>query len=76
MLLIDSAGLSDVGRKRRENQDCFCVEDRLKLYVVADGMGGHLAGAISPHAIRQDIELQTVLHTKAVVVFSSFATDI
>ncbi len=47
MLMIDSAGLSDVGRKRRENQDCFCVEDNLNLYVVADGMGGHLAGEVA-----------------------------
>ena len=47
MAMIDSAGLSDVGRKRRENQDCFCVEDNLNLYVVADGMGGHLAGEVA-----------------------------
>ena len=47
MLMIDSAGLSDVGRKRRENQDCFCIEDNLNLYVVADGMGGHLAGEVA-----------------------------
>ena len=47
MLMIDSAGLTDVGRKRRENQDCFCMEDNLRLYVVADGMGGHLAGEVA-----------------------------
>lgn len=47
MVMIDSAGLSDVGRKRKENQDCFCVEDKLRLYVVADGMGGHQAGEVA-----------------------------
>ena len=55
MLLIDSAGLSDVGRKRRENQDCFCVEDRLKLYIVADGMGGHLAGEVAGRMVVDSI---------------------
>lgn len=47
MVMIDAAGLSDVGRKRRENQDCFCIEDDLRLYVVADGMGGHQAGKVA-----------------------------
>ena len=47
MMVIDSAGLTDVGRKRVENQDCFLIEDDLHLYVVADGMGGHLAGKVA-----------------------------
>ncbi|MBL0715738.1 MAG: serine/threonine-protein phosphatase [Desulfosarcina sp.] len=47
MLMIDSAGLSDVGRKRKINQDCFSIEDNLHLYVVADGMGGHRAGEVA-----------------------------
>ncbi len=55
MVMIDSAGLSDVGRKRRENQDCFCVEDKLNLYVVADGMGGHLAGEVAGRMVVDSI---------------------
>jgi len=47
MLRIESAGLSDIGRKRKENQDCFLVDDQERLYVVADGMGGHQAGEIA-----------------------------
>ena len=35
---------SDVGRKRDHNEDSFLVDDRLSLYVVADGMGGHQGG--------------------------------
>jgi len=38
---------SDVGRKRRGNEDSFCVAPELGLFVVADGMGGHAAGEVA-----------------------------
>jgi protein phosphatase len=47
MLLIESAGLTDIGRKRQRNEDALLVDDNLKLYVVADGMGGHRAGNVA-----------------------------
>jgi PPM family protein phosphatase len=46
-LQIKSSGITDVGLKREGNEDAFSVEDALGLYVVADGMGGHLAGEIA-----------------------------
>ncbi|MEM8607131.1 MAG: PP2C family serine/threonine-protein phosphatase [Myxococcota bacterium] len=42
-----SAGLTDVGQRRKLNEDAFMVDDTLGLYVVADGMGGHAAGEIA-----------------------------
>ncbi|MDH3624028.1 MAG: protein phosphatase 2C domain-containing protein [Myxococcales bacterium] len=42
-----SAGLTDVGQRRKLNEDAFLVDDVLGLYVVADGMGGHAAGEIA-----------------------------
>ncbi len=42
-----SAGLTDVGQRRKLNEDAFLVDDELGLYVVADGMGGHAAGEIA-----------------------------
>ncbi len=40
-------GLSDVGKKRQTNEDAFFIDDRIGLYVVADGMGGHAAGEVA-----------------------------
>ncbi len=47
MLVIDSAGLTDVGKKRAGNEDAFFIDNRIGLYVVSDGMGGHLAGEVA-----------------------------
>jgi protein phosphatase len=41
------SALTDVGRKRKSNEDAFFMDDELGLYVVGDGMGGHAAGEIA-----------------------------
>ena len=40
-------GITHAGRVRQTNQDAFAVEDRLRLWVVADGMGGRAGGDIA-----------------------------
>ncbi|MFH0726305.1 MAG: protein phosphatase 2C domain-containing protein [Pseudomonadota bacterium] len=51
MTHVESAGLTDVGRKRKENEDAFFIDDRTGLYVVSDGMGGHLAGEVASRLV-------------------------
>ena len=59
---MKSAGLTDVGMKRQQNQDyLFYSDDKVgalpNLYIVADGMGGHNAGDIaSKTAVESTIE--------------------
>ena len=38
---------SDVGRKRKGNEDSLFLNSEQRLYVVADGMGGHAAGEVA-----------------------------
>ncbi|HVT59788.1 MAG TPA: Stp1/IreP family PP2C-type Ser/Thr phosphatase [Thermoanaerobaculia bacterium] len=47
MLRIKACGLSDVGLTRVHNEDYFEIDPRHRLYVVADGMGGHSYGEVA-----------------------------
>ncbi len=44
---LEHAGDTNVGRKRKANQDGFLVLPEENLFVVADGMGGHQAGELA-----------------------------
>jgi len=41
------AGKTDVGMKRKHNEDNFLLVPEQELFVVADGMGGHNAGEVA-----------------------------
>lgn len=44
---LRSAGKTDVGLKRSENEDNFIMLPDQGLYVLADGMGGHVGGKMA-----------------------------
>jgi protein phosphatase len=41
------AVLTDSGLRRSSNEDSYCTREDLGLFVVADGMGGHVAGEVA-----------------------------
>ena len=51
MITVVAAGQTDVGQKRKGNEDAFLIEDELQLYVVADGMGGRKAGEVASRLV-------------------------
>ncbi len=55
MVIIESAGISDIGRRREQNEDSLFFDDGLGLYVVADGMGGHNAGEVASNLVAETI---------------------
>ena len=55
MYTIESAGISDIGKRRKENEDALLVDDEMGLYVVADGMGGHRAGEVASRLVVESI---------------------
>ena len=55
MMVVESAGITDIGKKRKGNEDAMLLDDDLKLYVVADGMGGHQAGEVASRLVVETI---------------------
>jgi serine/threonine protein phosphatase PrpC len=47
MPVIRSWARTDIGRKRKHNEDSCFADDAMGLYIVADGMGSHSAGEVA-----------------------------
>jgi serine/threonine protein phosphatase PrpC len=72
-ILVYAWACSDVGRKRSQNQDAYLVAPDLRLFGVADGMGGHFGGevasdlavrTIDAHVRRHRASLQSDAHVE------------
>ncbi len=59
-----SFGLTDVGRKRKHNEDHFLVDDDLRLYVVADGVGGRAKGEVASKEAVEQLQVWIMRHAE------------
>jgi len=51
--LFNIAYLTDVGLKRKHNEDTILIDKQLNIYLVADGMGGHEKGEIASKIVAE-----------------------
>ena len=54
--MIEAYGHTDVGRRRKLNEDNFVVDTDASLYAVCDGMGGHNAGEVASKMAIETLE--------------------
>jgi len=63
-LRFKACGLSDVGLARAHNEDCFGIDAKNRLAVVADGMGGHSHGEVAARIAVQSIREYVEVHAE------------
>lgn len=73
---ILSAFRTDVGKVRANNQDTPIVSEKLRLYGVADGMGGHKGGEVASTSARDDLLRELEGKTPSVATLSGAIEEV
>ena len=73
---ILSAIRTDVGKVRANNQDAPIVSEKLRLYGVADGMGGHKGGEVASTSARDDLLRELEGKTPSVATLSGAIEEV
>ncbi|MBS6843815.1 MAG: Stp1/IreP family PP2C-type Ser/Thr phosphatase, partial [Clostridiales bacterium] len=64
LLLLLLIGLLVSGRKRKQNEDAAWFDEKRGVFVVADGMGGHLAGEVASQMAIDAVRRMAARHKK------------
>jgi serine/threonine protein phosphatase PrpC len=77
-LHIQSGARTDLGRVRKNNEDCYAMDPSLQLFVLSDGMGGEAHGEVA-----SALAVQTVLthcrqseNSRATPIFGESSPDV
>ena len=58
-MIVSFSAKSDLGLKRKNNEDSFLADENMGLFMVLDGIGGHLAGEVASklglNAIKENV---------------------
>lgn len=73
---ILSAFRTDVGKVRANNQDAPIVSEKLRLYGVADGLGGHKGGEVASTSARDDLLRELEGKTPSVAALSGAIEEV
>jgi len=78
LLFIQAGARTDLGRVRKNNEDCYSIDSSLQLYVLSDGMGGEAHGEVA-----SQLAVQTVLthcrqaeNSRATPIFGESSPDV
>ena len=52
---IEAGARTDLGRVRKNNEDCYSIDSSLQLYVLSDGMGGEAHGEVASQLAVQTV---------------------
>ncbi len=55
-LKVFAWGTTDVGRRRKHNEDAYLIDAEIGLYVVADGVGGYSAGDVASRMVVEGLQ--------------------
>lgn len=61
-MILDIAFLTDVGLKRKLNEDAILVDRETATFIVADGMGGHEKGEVASKILIDAFSLSSLDH--------------
>ncbi len=67
---------TDVGKVRANNQDAPIVSEKLRLYGVADGMGGHKGGEVASTSARDNLLRELEGKTPSVAALSGAIEEV